>query len=78
MNFIKSNKPQLVIYAEQVMNDKVSMKEPIYPWSYILSMFFGAAFLFFGTAYATDQYKFTTPIVSPRFFHYFYFSIDIQ
>ena len=54
---------QVLIYAEQVLNDKVTLKEPIMPWTTILSMFLGSAFLFFGIGYATDEYKFTTPIV---------------
>jgi hypothetical protein len=54
----------VLVYGEQVLNDKVSHKEPIVPWTKMLTMFLGAAVVFFGIAYATDDYKFTTPIVS--------------
>ena len=52
------------IRSEQITNEKVTLKAPIYPWSTILSMFIGAGVTFFGLFYLMDDYKFTTPIVS--------------
>lgn len=59
---------QVNVRSEQITNEKVTYKAPIYPWSTILSMFLGAGALFFGLYYTMDDYKFTTPIVSIQLF----------
>ncbi len=68
----------MLVYGEQVLNDKVTHKEPIVPWTEMLTMFFGAAFVFFGLGYATYDYKFTTPIVSNQLFVFSLLSNDFK